>query len=251
MPAGQAPRRRRLRDVPLVWRVFTLNTGVLLAASGVLLFTPVTVSSPVSARELGTICAGLLVMLVVDLVLVRRTLEPLGRVARQMEHVDLLRPGSVRVDEPLDGELATPARAFNAMLARLEDERRAGAERSVRALEGERRRVARELHDEVGQALTGMLLHLERAARGATGTSVDEIEAAREAARHALEDVRRIARQLRPEVLDDLGLASALRSLCGAVGPAADIRVACHLDDDLPALSHDGGTLVHLEVPAS
>jgi len=68
------------------------------------------------------------------------------------------------------------------------------------------------LHDEVGQALTAVLLQLDRAAAG--GQPAERIAEAREAARATLEEVRAIARNLRPEALDDLGLAAALRQLC-------------------------------------
>jgi two-component system, NarL family, sensor histidine kinase UhpB len=74
--------------------------------------------------------------------------------------------------------------------------------------------VARELHDEVGHALTAVLLQLDGAERDAGGAVRDRVREAREATRATVEEVRAIARGLRPEALDDLGLASALRQLC-------------------------------------
>jgi two-component system sensor histidine kinase UhpB len=102
------------------------------------------------------------------------------------------------------------------MLDRLEDERRESGRQALLAQEAERQRIARELHDEVGQVLTGVVLELEHAARQADERDAAQLAAAREAVRRSLEDVRRIARELRPEVLDDLGLQSALRALCTA-----------------------------------
>ena len=98
------------------------------------------------------------------------------------------------------------------MLDRVESERRESARRALAAQEEERLRIARELHDEVGQALTAVLLQLDRAASGEQ--PAERIAEAREAARATLEEVRAIARNLRPEALDDLGLAAALRQLC-------------------------------------
>ncbi|UGS34581.1 sensor histidine kinase [Capillimicrobium parvum] len=87
------------------------------------------------------------------------------------------------------------------------------------AQEGERLRVARELHDEVGQTLTAVLLSLERT------PSEEELAGARETVRAALDDVRSIARRLRPEALDDLGLTSALAALTVSVQRATGLRV--------------------------
>ena len=95
------------------------------------------------------------------------------------------------------------AEAFNEMLERLETERRDSATRAVGAQEAERRRLARELHDELGQSLTGVLLQIDQAIRTPQAADLEE---AREGARRSLEDVRRIARNLRPDTLVELGL---------------------------------------------
>ena len=95
------------------------------------------------------------------------------------------------------------AEAFNEMLERLETERRDSARRAVGAQEAERRRLARELHDELGQSLTGVLLQIDQAIRTPEAADLEE---AREGARRSLEDVRRIARNLRPDTLVELGL---------------------------------------------
>jgi signal transduction histidine kinase len=86
--------------------------------------------------------------------------------------------------------------------------------RAVAAQEGERRRLARELHDETGQALTSILLGLkplEEAVRGSdVSSAVADVRALLVA---TLQDVRRLAVELRPAALDDFGLASALERL--------------------------------------
>jgi two-component system sensor histidine kinase UhpB len=98
------------------------------------------------------------------------------------------------------------------MLDRLEAERAAGAARALSAEERERQRIARELHDEVGRTLTAVLLQLKRVADRAPGELREEVGQAQEATRAGLDEIRRIARRLRPGVLEELGLASALRS---------------------------------------
>ena len=217
----------------LLWRIFLGNALVLGVATTVLVLTPATVSFPAAERELVVLGVGLSVMLAVNYVLLRHAIEPLQRLTRLMGTVDPLAPGR-RADLPAGpAEVAELGASFDQMLERLESERRESARRASVAQEEERLRIARELHDEVGQALTAVLLLLDRArADGEAGERIDE---AREAARATLEEVRGIARNLRPEALDDLGLASALRQLCNDAERAgllvereiaADVRLA-------------------------
>ena len=110
--------------------------------------------------------------------------------------------------------------------------------RIVRGQELERRRLARELHDETGQALTSILLGL-RAVEDA-GNSGDLRQAAsdlRELVVATLQDVRRLAVQLRPKALDDFGLVPALERLVQTFSESTDIRVALEAqlgDERLP-----------------
>ena len=209
-----------MRGVPLIWRVFATNAAVLTIATLLLVLTPVTVSFPVALTELVVLAGGVGAMLALDLALLRRAFAPLRRLAATMRAVDPLQPGDRATLTGEDPEVAELTHAFNDMLDRLEFERRDSARRALAAQERERRRIARELHDEVGQVLTAVVLELDRAG----------VEEAREAVRASLEDVRGIARRLRPEVLDDLGLASALASLTNDVGRQADVEVERVLD---------------------
>ena len=84
-----------------------------------------------------------------------------------MQRVDPFTPGQrLEVDAP-GREVAALTEAFNGMLDRLEGERRESARRALAAQEGERRRIARELHDEIGQVLTGLVLRSETLSRRA------------------------------------------------------------------------------------
>jgi two-component system sensor histidine kinase UhpB len=96
------------------------------------------------------------------------------------------------------------------MLERLEAERRRSASAALEAQEDERARVARDLHDEVNQSLTGLLLHLEAARRTAPPELVPELTETKTLAGRAMDELLSVARQLRPTALDDLGLSAAL-----------------------------------------
>jgi signal transduction histidine kinase len=94
--------------------------------------------------------------------------------------------------------------------------------RVVAGQEAERRRLARELHDETGQALTSILLGLRALEDSNTGISVEEL---RELVVTTLQDVRRLAVQLRPKALDDFGLVAALERLAQTFAESSGIRV--------------------------
>jgi two-component system sensor histidine kinase UhpB len=205
----------------LLTRVFLANGAVLLVITLLLLFSPIEISYPVTEKQSIILVTGFAVSLVVNLVLLRRVVGPLRGLTATMRSVNPTEPGRRLAIRGGDSEVRALASAFNEMLERLETERRESGRVAIAAQEEERRRVARELHDEVGQVLTGVILQLEDGD-------------AREAVRRSLEDVRRIARELRPEVLDDLGLQSALRELCTAVA-ATGVRVERRLEvGDVP-----------------
>ena len=109
-------------------------------------------------------------------------------------------------------------RTFDAMVDRLEAERRHGASAALEAQERERTRVARDLHDEVNQALTALVLRIEALRTKAPPGLSQELADARAVASQAMEELLTLARQLRPTALDDLGLKAALAGLVEDIG---------------------------------
>ena len=185
-------------------------------------------------------------MLALDLILLRRVLAPFVRLTEVMSSVDPDRPGRRLAGiEPRSSEGAALAGAFNAMLERLEIARHEAARTALAAQERERLRVARELHDEIGQSLTAVTLKTERAADRTTADSAAELRAIADDIRTSLDDVRRIARELRPEALDDLGLVNALIALCSRVGEQTETRIARELEAGLPALDPEVELVVY------
>ncbi|WP_055599703.1 sensor histidine kinase [Streptomyces aureus] len=219
----------------LYWRIFLLNASVLVVAV-LLLLGPVTVSTPVLLGEAIVLVAGLVAMLLANGFLLRLGLAPLQRLTRAMRTADLLRPGR-RAAVAGRGELADLTRTFNTMLDRLEAERAASTARVLSAQEEERRRIAQELHDEVGQTLTAVLLQLKHAADHAPEELRTELHQAQETTRTSLDEIRRIARRLRPGVLEELGLHSALRSLASEFSTPR-LAVRAHIESGLPKLDH-------------
>ncbi|MEU1259681.1 HAMP domain-containing sensor histidine kinase [Streptomyces chartreusis] len=230
----------------LFWRIFGLNAVVLGIATALLLWAPVTVSVPVLLTEAMILVGGLAVMLVANGTLLRWGLAPLDRLTRLMTTVDLLRPGQrLPVPGAAGSEVAELIRTFNAMLDRLEHERATSSARALLAQEAERRRIAQELHDEVGQSMTAILLVLKRAADDAPEPLREDLHQAQEITRESLDEVRRLVRRLRPGVLEDLGLVSALTSLSQDFATHTGLRVVRRLDSDLPALDHESELVLY------
>jgi two-component system, NarL family, sensor histidine kinase UhpB len=230
--------------VSLLWLLFAGTAAVMIAAAAVLALSPASIHSSITTDELFGLLAGLAVMLVLDLLFLRSALAPLRRLTALMRSIDLLRPGR-RLGEVgwAGSEIGLLASTFDEMLDRLEGERRRSARRAVAAQEGERLRVARELHDELGQTLTAIALRAEHAA--VDGGHADALADIATAVQRSVNDVRRIARELRPEALDDLGLVNALIAMCARAAPEGQPRIRREFAADLPALGAESDLVVY------
>ena len=223
------------RPLPLYWRVFAVNAGLLTAIAIVLVVAPVTISFPIAVFEGIGVVVGLVVTIAINAVLLRHAFAPLARLEQRMETVDLLRPGQ-RLQIDRDDEIGSVLGTFNRMLDRLEAERQESGRRVLAAQEAERVGIARDLHDEVGQVLTGVLLQLNSIAESAPEHE-EALGEARQAVRRALDEVRRISSDLRPEMLEQLGLVSALTEMTSSFSRITGIAVERPFATALPKLT--------------
>lgn len=226
------------RYVPLFWRLLIPNASVLVLACVVLWVEP-------ANGRLVALVGGLLVMLLVNVVLMRRAFAPLTRLTSLMGTIDPLSPGQRRPALGPQSEVTTLARAFNDMLDRLETERRESARRASLDQETERRHLAAELHDEIGQNLTAVIMQLDRLAKHVPDACRDEVLEAATTARASLEDVRGLARRLRPEVLDALGLGPALGNLCDRLSNRTGLPIAYTVPGRLSSLAEDAELVIY------
>jgi len=192
---------------------------------------------------------AVLLALVVNIFLLRRRLEPLERLLDTMERIDLSHPGR-RVELGVDrGGEASDARrlaaAFNRMLDRLEGERRRSGQLVLRAQEEERKRVARDLHDEVNQALTALLLRVEAATQEAPPELREELDETKRLANQAMQQLMDLARQLRPAALDDHGLAAALAGQVREHDRRGTARTRMRVDKGLGELPQEVEVVVY------
>jgi two-component system sensor histidine kinase UhpB len=186
--------------------------------------------------------------LVVALVRERRRLRPLEDLVEAMEKVDLSSPRPL-LPASIDGvgeteEVARIELAFLRMMRRLEAERRRAGSAALHAQEEERARVARDLHDEVNQSLTGLLLRLEAAREAAPPELEDELAETKALANQAMGELLSLARQLRPTALDDLGLVAAIEGQVEQLR-RGEIEASLRVDNGFSDLGDDAQLVVY------
>jgi two-component system sensor histidine kinase UhpB len=203
-----------MRRSALLSQVLTVNTLVIIAtvfAASVAARLDLANSS--GMRQFLVLVLAILTTILANNFVMRRRFAPLESLTRTMECVDLTTPG-MRA-QPSAGEPADIARlreSFNVMLSRLETERVGTAAAVLRAQEAERARVARDLHDEVNQALAAVSIRLAATADGAPPEFAEELAETQRLATQAMHELLGLARDLRPAALDDHGLLPALRT---------------------------------------
>lgn len=221
--AGPRVFRSAGRQVSLYYRVLFANAAVVVL--GAIFGTAITTGIGRTAPDRALIplivifaSIGICLSLVVNAMVLRAAFRPmaaLNRAAQAIQQGD--RQARARVDKASDPEMAQLAFALNATLDELAEDRsqlRNLATQVIRAQEDERRRVSRELHDDTAQLLFAQLLQVT-AFKSSDDQRLQAVASQLEQSTvAALEGVRRLALELRPPALDDLGLAEALAELC-------------------------------------
>lgn len=238
---------RRRRYLPLLHRVAGINALLLLVAVGVtiVILIPGHESSfRIDVEGIALVAAVVLVVLL-NLLLLRRVVRPVQRLTAVARTFDLTDPVPALPDAQPNSEAGELAVTFNEMLTRLRAERQDATRRVLAGQEAERLRIAQELHDQVGQELTAVLLLLSRVEARVPEDLRSAVAEAQDSVRASLEDVRRIAIELRPEALDDLGLASALAVLCERFTQRSGLQVSHQIAEPLPQLSPDAELVIY------
>lgn len=219
----------------LLARTILINALVLVSAFVVLIVAPVALVPPFETGEIVVVALLLIVLLVIGSWALWRSLAPLRSLHREIAELGGLDEGR-RLTQTGVPEIESVTAAFNGLLDRLASEQRTRTRLTLSAQEAERVRIARELHDEIGQTLTFSLMSLANVAADHPDWEGD-LDPSRESLRAALEEVRGVAAALRPGVLDDLGLGAALNDLIQRAERDSGIRIRRRLDvpDDLSA----------------
>ena len=232
-----------MRRPSLLSQIVALN--LLMVTASIFLASTVgglDLSSQEQRWQFAILAMALLLTFLLNTILLKRRFEPFERLVAMMERVDLSRPGRrLELDKQLPEdsyEVQRLAAAFNRMLERLERERRRSGELVLLAQEEERKRVARDLHDEVNQSLAALLMRMQAVAEDAPPELREQLEEVRRLANRAMGELLDLARQLRPTALDDHGLVAALRTHVREQGHSGGAAVQFWADPtlvDLPA----------------
>ncbi len=187
---------------------------------------------------------GITMSLITNFWIIKTGLHPLHKLCKL---VNLTQEGQIGLGtyslKDTDPDVSQVADTLNSMVNQLEERNlqlRALSERAINAQEEERKRIARSLHDDTAQALSMLIINLERLEkRLPVGDSnlQPKLESARQLATHTLEELRAVIHGLRPTMLDDLGLVPAIRWYARSNLEEAGIRVKVHGPDESMALS--------------
>lgn len=232
--------------VSLFTQVLGVNTVIIIST----VFTAsvaarLDIHTPDGLKSFLVAILAILITALVNGWLLRRRFGPLQRLIHSLEDVDLERPiitAPPEKGEPLDVEQLRTA--VGRMLGRLDLERRRRAGAVLAAQESERARLARDLHDEVNQSLTGVMLRLSAIARDTDGATRDALQEVRDLTDQAMGELLRLSHDLRPSALDDLGLPAALEARLQALRHDTALAVSGDIATDLPSLSPEQQTVL-------
>ncbi len=235
------------RDDSLISQIVAANV-VLVACTllAAILAAGLDLSDRAQRWQLLILALAIVLSLCVNLWMLQRRFRPLEHLIARIERVDPATPTSldVSVPEPIE-EINRLGQSFTRLLDRVEEERRRSGQLVLRAQEEERRRLARDLHDEVNQALTAILLRLEALAQETPPERRDELAELKRLVNQAMEELLNLARQLRPTALDDHGLAPAIDAQLKRFKARTGIEARLHAEGDPEALGEDRKSAIY------
>ncbi|MFT4035341.1 MAG: sensor histidine kinase [Patulibacter sp.] len=244
---GRDTRRRQGRSGPsLLSQVLAVNTAIIVAT----VFTASVVarmdlSTSEGMKGFLTACVAMLATVLVNGMVLRRRFRPLEQVIAALDAVDSERPVlAAAADRDAPADVARLRAAVEEMLTRLDLERRRRVSAVLAAQESERGRLARDLHDEVNQALTGIMLRLTLIAADADEQTRVALREVRDLTEDAMRELLRLSHDLRPTALDDLGLRAALVTRLRQLASDTELVVEHEISTELPMLTSEQQTVV-------
>jgi two-component system sensor histidine kinase UhpB len=238
--------RKHKRDDSLIGQVVAANvvlvTLTLVAGS---LVAGLDLSVHGQRWQLLVLVLVLVLTFCVNLWMLQRRFGPLEHLIELIEEIDPADPGSLQIGSDRVEEIDRLGRSFNRLLERVDHERSRSGQLVLRAQEEERGRVARDLHDEVNQALTAVLLRLEALGQDVPPAQRGDVDEIKRLALQAMDELVNLARQLRPAALDDHGLVTAIEAQVRGFGERTGVQTHLETSGDPTTLDDDKQTVIY------
>lgn len=222
---------RPLLGIPVFYKVLLANSLIIFvgATGGTWLASQLNSTTYAPISLIVFVAIGWLVSVILNFVVLQIAFRPLMDLGKVMKRVQTgertLRASLTGVDPEADQLAST----FNVMLEAIDEANRVRASQIIKAQEQERKRIARELHDETSQVLTSLLISLAVLEESITTQEArDRITETRRLAHQTLRAIRNLSIDLRPSALDDLGLLPALRWYVKEYQQKTNIQVEFH-----------------------
>jgi two-component system, NarL family, sensor histidine kinase UhpB len=195
--------------------------------------------------EFALLALTIVLILLVNITMLRRRFSPLEQLIEQIEAIDPSHPEDFAACADSLEEVDRLAASFRRLLGRIEAERVRSGQLVLRAQEDERRRLARDLHDEANQALTAILLRLQALGEDAPHGRTAEVAELKRLVNQTMGELAGLARQLRPTALDDHGLVPAIEAQLKRFAARTGVQARLDSRGDTSLLDEDEQTAIY------
>jgi signal transduction histidine kinase len=216
---------------------FVLSPGIIFFFAGMIFL----LSGDMKPTGIALFSAGLLIM-IAGFIIIPKMIKPLSRVELAIESLEKGNPLpseaiAVTENEPLLGSLQRISERIGIQEKELQDEKLRRLRSVIDGQDRERQRLARELHDSLGQSLIAVRLQLESTEKPGISQVRAAIDVSKGMIDQAIDEVRRISNDLQPAALDELGLESALRTRTMELAAIAGITATFECNGSIERLA--------------
>jgi two-component system sensor histidine kinase UhpB len=235
----------RLKRTPILYRITIGNAVIIIlgAIIGTFLIGLLTNISTTLWHFILFASIGIVISLALNFILIQAALRPIRDLRLIVNRIQARQAEVAQLSlEDTDPDIHHLTVALNSLITQLESSNqqlRLLSERAINAQEEERKRIARSLHDDTGQSLSTLIINLERLENHLPEDQTElltRLQSIRQMAKDSLECLRSIIYDLRPAILDDLGLLPAIRWYVRTNLEQAGIQVELEFPNELPDL---------------
>jgi two-component system sensor histidine kinase UhpB len=235
----------RLKRTPILYRIAIGNAVIIIlgAIIGTFLTSFLANISATLWHFILFASIGVVISLALNFIIIRAALRPIRDIRLIVRRIQARQAEVTQLSlEDTDPDIYHLTLSLNSLISQLEasnQQLRLLSERAMNAQEEERKRIARSLHDDTGQSLSTLIINLERLENHLPKDKAEllnRLQSIRQMAKDSLECLRSIIYDLRPAILDDLGLLPAIRWYARTNLEQAGIQVELNFPEELPDL---------------